>query len=92
MIDMYECPHCGKPGIPVWRKLILGSLVPTTCKQCGREVGVPYSSMLLVIPFIIAMVLAMMYLDSVMWKVVILVVLTLIMSIIYLKYIPLIPK
>jgi len=89
---MYKCPHCGKPGIPVWRKLCLGPLVPTTCKQCGREVGVPYSSVLLVIPFIIAMVLAMMYLDSVMWKVVILVVLTLIMSVVYLRYIPLIPK
>jgi len=89
---MYKCPHCGKPGISVWRKLFLGPLVPTTCKQCGREVGVPYSSMLLVIPFLIAMTLAMMYLDSVMWKVVILVVLTLIMSVVYLKYIPLIPK
>jgi hypothetical protein len=92
MVGMYKCPHCGKPGIPVWRKLFLGPLVPTTCKECGREVGVPYSSMLLVIPFIIAMALAMMYLDSVMWKVVILVILTLIMSGIYLKYIPLIPK
>lgn len=89
---MYKCPHCGKPGISIWRKLCLGPLFPTTCKECGKEVGVPYSSVLLVIPFIIAMVLAMMYLGSAMWKVVIFVVLTLIMSAIYLKYIPLIPK
>ena len=89
---MYKCPHCGKPGISVWRKLSLGPLIPAVCKECGGEVGIPYYAMLIVIPFIAVMILALMYLDSTLLKVVVFVVLTLIMSFIYLKFIPLVRR
>lgn len=47
---MLTCPHCGDPGIPLWRKLSLGPAFPTTCRACGSRVGVPPSSMLALIP------------------------------------------
>jgi len=89
---MYKCPHCGKPGISVWRKLFLGPLVPTTCKQCGREVGVPYSSVFMILPFMAAMALVIIYVDPVAIKVAVWAALAIIMIVVYLKYIPLIPK
>jgi hypothetical protein len=92
MIGMYKCPHCGKPGIPVWRKLLLGPMVPTTCKKCGGEVGVPYSSILIILPFMAAMALAIIYIDPVEIKVAIWAALTIIMIVVYLKFVPLIRK
>jgi len=90
---MYKCPHCGKPGISVWRKLCLGPLIPAICKQCGNEVWVPYSSaMFVMIPVIIATVLTVIYIDSIMLKIAICVVVAIIGSVIYLKYVPLVPK
>lgn len=90
---MYKCPHCGKPGISVWRKLWLGPAIPATCKQCGNKVGVPYSSaMFVMIPFIIATALTVIYIDSITLKIAICVVLTLILCVIYLKYVPLVPR
>ena len=89
---MYKCPHCGKPGISVWRKLCLGPLIPAICKQCGNEVGVPYSAIFFIFPFIIATVLAVIYIDSITLKIAILAVVAIIESVIYLKYVPLIPK
>jgi hypothetical protein len=32
--------------------MFLGPAVPAKCKVCGKEVGVPYTAMLAVIPFI----------------------------------------
>jgi hypothetical protein len=39
-----DCPHCGKPAITILRKAFLGPGWPATCKECGKKVGVPYSS------------------------------------------------
>ena len=39
---MFDCPHCGEPGISGLRKLALGPAVPATCQACGEKVGVPY--------------------------------------------------
>lgn len=47
---MHACPHCGRPGISSGRKLSLGPAVPATCRSCGRKIGVPWSSMLAMIP------------------------------------------
>jgi endogenous inhibitor of DNA gyrase (YacG/DUF329 family) len=91
-IDMYKCPHCGKPGIPVWRKLCMGPIISANCKQCGREVGVPYSSILYILPFMAAMVLTIIYLDPIEIKVTVWVALTIIMLAVYLKFVPLVPK
>lgn len=53
---MYNCPHCGKPGISIARKLFLGPALPATCKICGKKVGVPYSAMSAAVPFLVAIV------------------------------------
>ncbi len=50
-----NCPHCGKPGISVIRKMCLGPAVPATCKACGKKVGVPYKAMLAGVPFLAAL-------------------------------------
>ena len=49
-----NCPHCGKPGISAMRKMCLGPAVPATCKACGKKVGVPYTAMLAIVPFLAA--------------------------------------
>ena len=41
------CPHCGKPGISVMRKICLGPAWAATCRACGKKVGVPYKAMVL---------------------------------------------
>ncbi len=51
-----DCPHCGKRGISVMRKMFLGPALPATCKACGKKVGVPYIAMLAVIPFLVGIV------------------------------------
>ena len=55
---MYKCPHCGEPGISKVRKMFLGPAVPATCKACGKKVGVPYTSMITVLPLGIAFIAA----------------------------------
>jgi hypothetical protein len=52
------CPYCGKHGIPVLRKAFLGPAVPTRCNQCGRLVGVPWSSFVAYLPFAAGIILA----------------------------------
>ncbi len=55
---MYACPHCGKPGISFWRKMFLGPAIPAKCRACGKLVGVPWSSMILLIPVFALAILA----------------------------------
>jgi hypothetical protein len=59
-----EFPHCHKPAIPVWRKLVLGPAVSAKCKVCGGAVGVPWSAMWVGIPFFVAIIIAAL-IDSV---------------------------
>ena len=40
------------------RKFCLGPARPTTCKACGKKVGVPYWSVIAVLPFILSIVSA----------------------------------
>lgn len=49
-MKLYDCPHCGKPGISFLRRSFLGPAVPATCRACGHKIGVPWSSLLLIIP------------------------------------------
>jgi hypothetical protein len=53
-MNKLSCPHCGKPGISILRRMCLGPAVPATCNACGKKVGVPYTTMLAVIPFVAA--------------------------------------
>jgi uncharacterized protein (DUF983 family) len=56
---MYACPHCGKPGISLFRRAFLGPAIPATCVTCGRKIGVPLGkSMMALLPFILAIIIA----------------------------------
>ena len=56
---MYACPHCGKPGISLFRRAFLGPAIPATCVTCGRKSGVPLGkSMMALLPFIMAIIIA----------------------------------
>jgi DNA-directed RNA polymerase subunit RPC12/RpoP len=90
---MYKCPHCGKPGISVWSKLTIGLYNPTICKQCGNKVGLPNYSWFIMVPFIIATFLTTIYIDDfITLKIAFCVVETFILGVIYLKFVPLVPK
>ncbi len=54
-MDKYACPHCEKPGISSIRKSFLGIAASTSCKSCGQKVGVPYWSIVTIIPMLIAL-------------------------------------
>jgi hypothetical protein len=86
-----ECPHCGKPGISVFRKLCLGPAMPATCKVCGKKVGVPYSSMLVVAPFIVAIV-ATAAVEPLALKAALWIVGFVVMAVIYMRWVPLEPR
>ncbi len=55
---MYKCPHCNKESISKFRKMFLGPSVPAICSFCGKKVGVPYTALLTVLPFIVCASLA----------------------------------
>lgn len=57
-MSMHPCPHCGGPGITTFRRYSLGPAVPATCHSCGRKIGVPWSSMLAMLPFLLGMAAA----------------------------------
>ena len=89
---MYKCPHCGKPGISVWKKLTIGMYNPAICKECGNEVSVPYISALILAGFIGAFIAVLSFVDSIILKIAISVVMASLSLFLYLKYVPLIPK
>ncbi len=88
---MYTCPHCEKTGVSRLRKLCLGPAVPGTCRACGEKVGVPWSAMWAVAPFVLAIFMTQM---SEIWptKLTILAVGLVVMSIIHLVMVPLIRR
>jgi len=88
---MCTCPHCNKPGVSLLRKLCLGPAMPATCKECGRKVGVPYSSMLAFIPFGVAIILVQIV-DSTTLQMGIWVVGFLLYAVIHMKFVPLVRK
>ena len=47
---MYSCQHCGEPGISKLRKLFMGPALPHTCRSCGEKTGLPYYSVLVMVP------------------------------------------
>lgn len=38
-----ECPHCGRPGITMLRRMFLSPAFPAHCLECGGKVGVSYA-------------------------------------------------
>jgi hypothetical protein len=50
---MFTCPHCGKSGIPSFRR-IFGSVRPITCKLCSKQsIGSNWSWFFLIVPIIL---------------------------------------
>ncbi len=90
-MNKLNCPHCGKQGISTLRKMFLGPAVPATCKACGKKVGVPYSAMLAAIPFLTA-ILTSAFVEPVAIKVAFWIVGFMVMSIIYVRWVPLEPR
>lgn len=64
----------------------------TTCRACGGKVGVPYWSVVAVIPFLAAIPLAELTDMSDVLKIAALIVGFAIMSVIHMKLVPLIPR
>ena len=60
----HQCPHCGGGGISGFRRAFLGPALPGRCSCCGAKVGVPWWSLLMLLPFWIALVLAGFVRDS----------------------------
>ena len=54
-MTLYPCPHCGVRTISVIRRLFLGPAMPMRCSVCHRDVGVPWSSVLVMAPFLVLM-------------------------------------
>lgn len=54
-MNKISCPHCEKPGISSVRASFLGPAFPATCRSCGKKVGVPYWSIVTIIPMLVAL-------------------------------------
>ncbi len=88
---MYKCPHCNKPGIPAWRKFLLGPALPTKCRNCGKKVGVSYRSLFTTLIFIIAYTISS-FSNTLKGKIVIWAIGIITFTHIWMKYVKLIPK
>jgi hypothetical protein len=47
---MLTCPHCGQKAMSSLRKIFLGPAVSVRCQHCRKNVSVPWSSALLILP------------------------------------------
>ena len=90
-MEKLECPKCHQKTIPLWRKMCLGPASRVTCSSCGAHVSVPISSMIAVVPFLIAMVAAQAV-GSIEVSAVVLVVGVVAMCWIHYQFVPLIVK
>lgn len=88
---MYACPHCGGPGISVWRKLRLGPRGAAKCNTCGRAIGIGWFAMLALIPFIAAITFAYTH-QPLLTRVAVLAIGVGLMCVLHLKCFPLVPR
>lgn len=88
---MHICPHCHNPGIPFTRRIFLGPALPATCHVCGGKVGVPYSSMWTLLPFLAA-ILGAACVDSFTAKAALWLVGFGVTSICHLRFVPLVKR
>jgi hypothetical protein len=49
-----ECPHCHQLAMSGWNKMFLGPGIVVTCQACGRNVGVSWSAMWVIILLVAA--------------------------------------
>jgi len=86
-----ECPNCHQQTIPLWRKMFLGPAASVKCTNCGSRISVPYSAMLAVAPFAIAIAAAQVV-GSIAIAGTVLVIGALVMCWIHYQFVPLIVK
>lgn len=91
MTIMHICPHCHTPGISFTRRMHLGPALAATCQACGRKVGVPYSSLWTLLPFLVAIILASLV-DSFAVQTALWAGGFVLMSVCHLKFVPLIKR
>lgn len=56
---MNKCPHCGKHGMALWKKILIGPNTMISCAQCGKPVAVSASSAWASIPLVPALFFAL---------------------------------
>ena len=89
---MYTCPHCDKPGISRVKKLFLGPpAVPSSCKACGKRVGVSLVSTVVEAIILIGVALLSARVDFFLLRAAIWVVSAFLLSAGYLKWARLVP-
>lgn len=52
MTPLLRCPHCAEGRIGVLRKLAMGPAVPTACAACKKRFGVPWWSVVVMVPWL----------------------------------------
>ncbi|MFO8016019.1 MAG: hypothetical protein R6U32_02860 [Candidatus Woesearchaeota archaeon] len=88
---MLKCPICNKPEVTLWRKVCVGPANTIRCGQCGGRIGVPYSSLLYGVPFLMAV--AYLFISGINVVSVLALTLTFIFGLVMrIRYVPLIPK
>ena len=85
------CPHCEKPAISAMRKMWLGPTTSATCQACGKQVSVPYISILAVIPFLVG-ILGATHVEAFAVQAAIWLGGFLVMAAIYMLWVPLAPR
>lgn len=53
-----ECPYCHKAALLPWRRLMLGPAWSVACQNCGGKVGLAWTSIWTIVPFIVAVIIA----------------------------------
>lgn len=86
-----QCPRCDKPAMSAWRKMSMGPAMPVKCAACGKRVGVPWSSMLTMTPFIAAL-LGAAFIEPLAGKVLVFITGFAVMSVIHVRWVPLVPR
>ena len=93
MVAIHICPYCNNPGISSFRKLFVGPPRGTaTCKRCGKKVGVPNYAAITYIPIVLLVFFSLFDYMSIIFSWILFIFTTIIINIIYIKWIPLIPK
>lgn len=86
-----NCPHCGSQGISVAGKLFLGPALSMDCNVCGKKIGVPFTAVLAIIPFLAALQLSS-HIESNTLIIALLAAIIIVTAILYIRCIPLRPR
>lgn len=57
-MSINDCPHCGKPAIGFFSKMVLGPALTRKCRSCGKSISVPWNSISTSLPIIAGVIIA----------------------------------